>query len=274
LGLLVRIDHWNNYRTEYGHLSAVVAYTGRIIGAYDPYKKSHEQIGTSGNTGNSTGPHLHFEVQNLHNNVWKVVDPFGWSGGSGRDPWENNGGAPSVNLWVTAPRQYPPPGDGPVVIDDGNSGFTSSSGWNVVSTGGYNNDLRWKLSSVSQTAWAKWKPTVPIRTTYEVQAYIPAYPVNNELARTHAASYEIYNNGQRIRTVTVDQHRVGIRFDENGNISGRNSQWVSLGRYEFNAGSNSYVWLTNAAQFVCNNSDIQGCTLYSESGKYIRLYRK
>jgi len=47
----------NGYRiTLYGHLSAITATDGQRVAAGD-------QLGLSGNTGNSTGPHLHFGLK-------------------------------------------------------------------------------------------------------------------------------------------------------------------------------------------------------------------
>jgi murein DD-endopeptidase MepM/ murein hydrolase activator NlpD len=55
-GNVVMIDHGNGYVTVYGHLSQinVVACQGVSSG---------QLIGLAGSTGNSTGPHLHFEVR-------------------------------------------------------------------------------------------------------------------------------------------------------------------------------------------------------------------
>lgn len=55
-GLLVVIDHGDGYETYYGHLSKLLTSAGHTVYA-------GETIALSGNTGLSTGPHLHFEVR-------------------------------------------------------------------------------------------------------------------------------------------------------------------------------------------------------------------
>jgi len=55
-GNLVRIDHGNGLETLYAHLSRVDVANGQQV-------KAGEQIGAVGTEGNSTGPHLHFEVR-------------------------------------------------------------------------------------------------------------------------------------------------------------------------------------------------------------------
>lgn len=69
-GNVVVIDHGNGYRTLYGHLSQVSTACGAEITA-------GQVIGLSGNTGNSGGPHLHFEVQvpGGYLNPWNVLPP-------------------------------------------------------------------------------------------------------------------------------------------------------------------------------------------------------
>ena len=55
-GNTVVIDHGNGFKTLYAHLSQVSQYCGAIV-------KAGQVIGLSGSTGNSSGPHLHFEVR-------------------------------------------------------------------------------------------------------------------------------------------------------------------------------------------------------------------
>lgn len=55
-GNVIVIDHGNGYKTLYAHLSQISQYCGAKV-------KSGQVIGQSGSTGNSTGPHLHFEVR-------------------------------------------------------------------------------------------------------------------------------------------------------------------------------------------------------------------
>ena len=53
-GRYVVIDHGNGYSSLYGHLNAIVATVGQTVDQGD-------LIGYLGTSGNSTGPHLHFE---------------------------------------------------------------------------------------------------------------------------------------------------------------------------------------------------------------------
>ncbi len=64
LGNTVIISHLNNMQTRYGHMQDILVKKGQNV-------KRGDVIGTVGNTGRSTGPHLHFEI--LAQN--KAVDP-------------------------------------------------------------------------------------------------------------------------------------------------------------------------------------------------------
>ncbi len=55
-GLYVVLRHGDGFTTRYGHLSAFTVAAGDTVAA-------GQVIGLSGNTGYSTGPHLHFEIR-------------------------------------------------------------------------------------------------------------------------------------------------------------------------------------------------------------------
>jgi LysM repeat protein len=55
-GNMVQIDHGNGYVTLYAHLTTYFVTMCQAVGQGD-------QIGTAGNTGNSFGAHLHFEIR-------------------------------------------------------------------------------------------------------------------------------------------------------------------------------------------------------------------
>ena len=55
-GNLVKIDHKNGYVTYYAHCSEILVSNGQAV-------TQGQLIARVGNTGNSTGPHCHFEIQ-------------------------------------------------------------------------------------------------------------------------------------------------------------------------------------------------------------------
>ncbi len=68
-GWQVWISHGGNLYTTYNHMSALTVGTGQTV-------SRGQQVGRIGQTGNATGPHLHFEV-------W--IGPI-WSGGTRVNP--------------------------------------------------------------------------------------------------------------------------------------------------------------------------------------------
>ncbi|PWW08808.1 murein DD-endopeptidase MepM/ murein hydrolase activator NlpD [Paenibacillus cellulosilyticus] len=55
-GNCVIINHKNGYKTLYGHMKSISVKEGEIV-------EKGDKIGVMGNTGHSTGTHLHFEIQ-------------------------------------------------------------------------------------------------------------------------------------------------------------------------------------------------------------------
>ena len=96
-GQMVLIDHHNGYVSLYGHLSKLEVHAGENV-------RAGQEIGISGTTGNSSGPHLHFSV--FHNCL--VTDPYGWTGSSD-DPLTAFDAEHAAYLWL--------PGDDPLVLN-------------------------------------------------------------------------------------------------------------------------------------------------------------
>jgi murein DD-endopeptidase MepM/ murein hydrolase activator NlpD len=68
-GLTVVLEHKKfTQQTLYGHLSEIFVHPGEWV-------KQGAVIGRVGSTGNSTGPHLHFETRQLTPEGWVATDP-------------------------------------------------------------------------------------------------------------------------------------------------------------------------------------------------------
>lgn len=68
-GILVVLDHGNGWTSYYAHLSTNGAGCGQLV-------QRGQYVGQVGSTGNSSGPHLHFEMRWGH----EPVDPTGYLG--------------------------------------------------------------------------------------------------------------------------------------------------------------------------------------------------
>jgi murein DD-endopeptidase MepM/ murein hydrolase activator NlpD len=67
-GISVVVDHGNGYLTHYAHMSETKVSEGQKV-------KAGDVLGLEGSTGDSTGPHLHFEV---HEGMWNQIEPASW----------------------------------------------------------------------------------------------------------------------------------------------------------------------------------------------------
>ncbi len=69
-GLVVWVDHEDAILTIYAHLSEILVVVGQRV-------TKDEAVGLSGESGNATGPHLHFEIRGRGHQV----DPVAMLGG-------------------------------------------------------------------------------------------------------------------------------------------------------------------------------------------------
>lgn len=258
LGLRVEIQVTNStgiYKTRYGHLSTLMVAKNQLV-------SQGKVIAISGNTGNSTGPHLHFEVRKQHGpntNTFHPVNPYGW-GGVALDPWENAEGPgsrpASVNLWQNPPsinlttgcpiKMYAsgipltPGNDPPLnpdltnpvrrVIDDSNAArFELSPDPWMTYTPCFPPACYLFTSRYTQTAnaYAQWRMLVHdlVVGQYDVYAYIP-----NNHANADLAYYEIHHNN-KVHSAAIDQSRF--------NKPTYPPTWAYLGRYDFTDGINT-----------------------------------
>lgn len=67
-GKAIIIQHNDVQQTLYGHLSQISVQPGQVI-------EQGTVIGLVGSTGNSTGPHLHFETRMPNGDKWVAIDP-------------------------------------------------------------------------------------------------------------------------------------------------------------------------------------------------------
>lgn len=67
-GISVVVDHHNGYLTHYAHMRDDAVRVGQKV-------KAGDVLGYEGSTGDSTGPHLHFEV---HAGMWRQINPAPW----------------------------------------------------------------------------------------------------------------------------------------------------------------------------------------------------
>jgi murein DD-endopeptidase MepM/ murein hydrolase activator NlpD len=75
-GNSVFVDHGNGYLTHYAHMSKTAVSYGQKV-------KTGQVLGYEGSTGDSTGPHLHFEV---HKGMWNQIEPASWLRAHGVNP--------------------------------------------------------------------------------------------------------------------------------------------------------------------------------------------
>lgn len=74
-GITVIIDHGNDTKSLYGHLSRLNVTTDQAV-------QRGDTVAFTGNTGRSSGPHLHYEIQvkgqpvNPHSYIWEEPGPL------------------------------------------------------------------------------------------------------------------------------------------------------------------------------------------------------
>lgn len=224
-GLYVVVRHANGYQTLYGHLSSVA------VSVCDPCSYGRWQLlGISGNSGNSTGAHLHFSVfdqavadPSIDSNA-EVVDPYGWTATRNPD-WANN---QRESLWVVKPDL----GDNPHIYPDGvalplpavpsnkrdvdDSNPTQPNVWTQQNNGNALNGS-WRtalaLASSANPSAIRWPFTAPNgfgAGRYRVYVAVPSFPGWTDANYTDGAVYQVTHSDWLGRSGTCQTSNVVI----------------------------------------------------------------
>jgi len=87
-GLYLLLSIGSNVRVRFNHLAKRPTVSGKVT--------EGQQVALTGNTGGSTGPHLHFAVYVRDKGAWRSTDPLAWLA-SGANPSPSGGG--STDYW-------------------------------------------------------------------------------------------------------------------------------------------------------------------------------
>lgn len=249
LGIYVKLHHANGYLTAYGHMSAVAVQACPTAGCSNI---AHgDMLGISGTTGNSTGPHLHFQ---LTSPAGVSVDPYGW-GAAGTDPWPYD---QPESLWVMYPSlvyygakalpsgtialAYPPTAATGLLVDDSTVGFTQdpSQCWTsiAVSTG------QAQFSNMSYVKPRVGPPNCTGRWSFPAGSTAGMYSVYIRVPAVHATSqgavYSIVHAGQTDHVVIDQEVFPNGYYVTDG--------WVFAGKFSFDGSGSQYIELGNGTQ--------------------------
>jgi murein DD-endopeptidase MepM/ murein hydrolase activator NlpD len=204
-GNMIKLGH-SDASTIYAHLQNGTPTTAASLLCGD-------YVGQTGTSGNSSGPHLHFEVQRYG---YPYDEPFAGTCSGDESFWTNqNGGWPTTDC---------DGGGSGVVIDNEDPNFRlvgPPSQWLLVSGWGYGGSTRWtwNITSMPYENAAAWLFDTSA-ASFEVQVHIPG-----NYATTQSANYYIKTSGGWVGPYLVNQNQY---YEE----------WVSLGRHNFRSGRN------------------------------------
>ncbi len=267
-GLYTVLQHPNGYRTLYGHLSSLnVAYC--LIG---PCSFPHGTvIGVSGNTGSSSGAHLHFSVFNAAlsgtNDVQaSVVDPYGWTAG-GTPVWGNN---QSNSLWVQRPHVGANPAilpggtalpnivqaPNPTILDDGSAVVNNTScTWTVMNNAvATNGQMRYVSPSGagSDGCYVRWNVPASLPAgVYQVWVRIPNVSTWTNDQYSDGAIFGIQHHLENSPTTSKYEQAIVSEQEAVVGAGYLSDHKMYVGSYFFAGGnSNEYVYLGNVVAGV------------------------
>ncbi len=218
----VVIEHTNGLASVYMHLDSVDVVEGDTV-------TRGQKIGEAGDTGDPGEVHLHFGVR-YPDDSKKDIDPFGWWDPDDSDPWaQMDSGVESDWLWWGDEAN-----DGHLSVDNRESQAQlfrhtyANFDWNHVDRGYEGEAWYAHLNSpYNRFFWAIWGTYISTPGNYEVQAYWPDDPPNDDGEPTTAAEYKILRkiNGELLEEEVTANQAI------------QSNTWVTLGEYYFDRGT-------------------------------------
>lgn len=229
-GLMAALGHADAEASLYGHLAALFVREGEAV-------RRGQVLGALGTTGNSSGPHLHFQATRdaPATDAAASFDPFGWSRSFG--PGQVDPGFADPHRGSGWSRRLLVPGqEGPAcplscaswVVDQedpsvrwGCEGGAADCGpWELIA-GGWKGEHRWTESRDGPGGrWVRYVCAACPPGPYVVEAYVPG---GGASAGAHVARYRLGRQDN-----ALDQHAEGERWQPIGLAQFAGRPWVQL----------------------------------------------
>jgi hypothetical protein len=223
-GNAIIVDHGNSEFSKYTHLEPSSIQAGAGVGS-NVCRGAF--LATVGSSGNSTGPHIHFQVQSSGGLNGTSI-PF--------DRFEETTGVPQEDDSVTSqnveggncgeqPGCEITVGPGVTIVDDQTSCFhrVGQYWWEEAYGHADHHWYTYTIDGASPDSIGTWEANVSAADDYLVEVFVPDNPDN----LTAGVHYEVLHEG------TTD----GATVDQSAN----RGQWVVLGTYHFAEGHDQYV---------------------------------
>ena len=228
-GNVVIVDHGSGVFSKYCHLQ----YQSVKVKVGDPVCQG-QHLGNIGTTGNSTGCHLHWQLQSAGTLNGQSIAFDSFADTSGVPVCGSTYTSQNTEKTTCGGVDPPPPGKcaskvtkaGPNVIDDLCPGFQKSGSasywWDVAA--GYEGHLYYTYTTDDPAPdnGAKWTFDVTDAGSYEVFVYVPGTG-----ATAKKAKYSVKHAGQSSSQKIAQ--------------SDYSDQWVSLGTYGFDSGGGQWI---------------------------------
>ena len=199
-GNYVKVQHEDGRYALYCHMKV-----GTVAVSTGDQVTCGQKLGEVGSSGNSTGPHLHFEPRTSGNVGY---EPFAGSCGASGSSWATQGGYNSLPAITCAG------GPEPFVVDDQDPEFSFIEGAPAdaedATGGGWDAHFYYQSPFTSTVPYlvGEWRPEIPMTGMYSLETWIPS----GSVTLSSAAPYNIAFQGGHAVVIVDQSPRTGAWF--------------------------------------------------------------